>query len=148
MISMNSSYDAVVVGEGMSLLSAGLTLVRNGARTLLIQLPKNELTTTPGTKPDPHLEHFTPYIEGLDLMVLLRELGLSPAELRALKPLNPPLQCIMPKRRFQLTLDDATFKHELQREFGDNLSDDAVEFSQTCHDRAIKTLHHFRLFLD
>lgn len=143
---MNSSYDAVVVGEGMSLLSAGLTLVRNGARTLLIQLPKNELTTTPGTKPDPHLEHFTPYIEGLDLMVLLRELGLSPAELRALKPLNPPLQCIMPKRRFQLTLDDATFKHELQREFGDNLSDDAVEFSQTCHDRAIKTVHHMTMF--
>ena len=91
---VNAWYDAVVIGDGLPLLSSGLVLAKGGARTLLISLDRQEQAAEP---PLPHSS--SPYVEGVHLPALLRQLGLNPADLRTLIPVEPAWQLILPGQR-------------------------------------------------
>lgn len=141
MMRVNSNYDAVVLGEGHALLAAGLTMVRNGARTLLVPLSGGSINAVPFNT--------GPYLDGLDLHSLIRELGLSPAEMRHLTPLTPSFQFITPKCRFELTADDEPWQRAARREFPEITEAAARQWCATtglCHEKAAKTVQHLSAF--
>src|SRR5512136_1867634 len=96
-------YDVCVVGGGVGGAAAGALLSRRGFRVLLVDEgggspPPAEggwlLPASPAIRPSPRL---LPAAEAL-----LADLGLATDASRALEPLDPPLQVLLPRHRLEL----------------------------------------------
>ncbi len=112
-------YDAIVLGPGLGAAFAAALLARRGLRVLWAEhggppaayahqgfLWPTRVLPLPPPRATPLLED------------ALTELGLTTQVSRALKPLVPALQLVLPSHRLDLPLDDARRLAECTREFG------------------------------
>jgi phytoene dehydrogenase-like protein len=112
-------YDAIVLGPSLGAAFAAALLARRGLRVLWAEhggppaayaqqgfLWPTRLLPLPPPRAVPPLED------------ALTELGLTTQVSRALKPLVPALQLVLPRHRLDLPLDDARRLAECTREFG------------------------------
>jgi hypothetical protein len=112
-------YDAIVLGSSLGAAFAAALLARRGLRVLWAEhggpkaayahagfLWPRETLPLPPPKAVPLLEE------------TLAELGLTTHVSRALKPLVPALQILLPRHRFDLPVDEARRLAECTREFG------------------------------
>jgi hypothetical protein len=112
-------YDAIVLGPSLGGAFAAALLARRGLRVLWAEhggpgaayahegfLFPTRAVPLPPPRALPPLEE------------ALRELGLTTQVSRALRPLTPALQLVLPRHRLDLPLDDARRLAEATREFG------------------------------
>ena len=112
-------YDAIVLGGSLGAAVAAALLARRGFRTLWAELdgPRGGYTSQGFLWPRDVLP--LPPLRALPLLEdCLTELGLTTQVSRALRPLVPALQLVLPRHRLDLPLDDARRLAECTREFG------------------------------
>src|SRR5271165_5127903 len=112
-------YDAIVLGPALGGAFAAALLARRGLRVLWAEqggppaaYPHQGFLWPTHALPLP-LPRAVPLLEDA-----LTELGLTTRVSRALRPLVPALQLVLPRHRLDLPLDDARRLAECTREFG------------------------------
>ena len=111
-------YDVCVVGGGVGGAAAGALLSRRGFRVLLIDEGGPGPTVADGGWLFPSGPALRPAFRLLPAAeALLSDLGLASDAARALEPLAPALQLILPRHRLELSSDAATLRRELRREW-------------------------------
>ena len=69
------------------------------------------------TENDQAVSPINPYIEGVQLIKLLRQLGLTPNEIRHVEDIKPCFQFVTPQQRIVMSENDTEWLTEFQREF-------------------------------
>ncbi|MFH1017302.1 MAG: hypothetical protein V1798_03860 [Pseudomonadota bacterium] len=100
-------FDAVVLGDGMGGLVAGLMLQKRKAKVAVL---RKRLTS----HLDPALCEF---LNGFALKPVLKRMGFHPTEVNAIPPLDAPLQLIFADHRIDCYGEEGRFERELVREF-------------------------------
>ncbi len=114
-------YDACVIGGGVGGAAAGALLSRRGFRVLLIDVGGAGLAVADGGWILPAGPALRPPSRALPAAeALLTDLGLSTDAARALEPLAPPLQVLLPRHRLELASEAAPLARELGREWPDD----------------------------
>jgi len=113
-------YDALVLGGQLGGALAAAVLAKRGYRVLLVEHDG----MGPGYEHDGFLLPYAPFVApGLKAMPAVEEafteLALTTPLQRALKPLTPALQLVLPRHRIDLHADPARTLAELRRELGD-----------------------------
>ncbi|HET9553893.1 MAG TPA: NAD(P)-binding protein [Anaeromyxobacteraceae bacterium] len=110
-------YDACILGGGPGGAAAGALLSRRGFRVLLVDTGGDALRPDGGwlVPTGPSLLPSTRHLPAAE--ALLGELGLATDAARALEPLTPDLQLLMPRHRLDLARDRAHLAAELRREW-------------------------------
>jgi phytoene dehydrogenase-like protein len=111
-------YDVCVIGGGVGGAAAGALLSRRGFRVLLIDEGGLSPTVADGGWLFPSRPALHPAFRQLPAAeALLTDLGLASDAARALEPLAPALQLLLPRHRLELSADAATLRRELHREW-------------------------------
>lgn len=141
------SYDVIVAGFRPGGLLAGALLAKRGLRVLVLQ-QEEEGSNAQGKHLFP--SHRYPFM-GLEhpdfLGAAFDQLTIHPSERRALKPMVPGFQVILPRHRVDVYADDR-LKAELTREFRDEAvlleafytraKEEAEIFSELWQDRRVR----------
>ena len=111
-------YDICVIGGGLGGAAAGALLSRRGFRVLLIDEGGANPVLADGGWLFPAGPTLRPAFRLLPAAdALLTDLGLASDAARALWPLDPPLQVLLPRHRLDLCADPAALRRELRREW-------------------------------
>jgi hypothetical protein len=111
-------YDVCVVGGGLGGAAAGALLSRRGFRVLLVDEGGPSPTITDGGWLFPAGPALRPAFRQLPAAeALLTDLGLASDAARALEPLVPALQLLLPRHRLELAPDPEALRRELRREW-------------------------------
>jgi phytoene dehydrogenase-like protein len=114
-------YDVCVLGGGVGGAAAGALLSRRGFRVLLVDEGGATATVADGGWLFPVRPALRPASRQLPAAeALLTDLGLATDAARAIEPLDPPLQVLLPRHRLVLAADPAALRRELQREWPDD----------------------------
>ena len=110
-------YDACVLGGGVGGAAAGALLARRGFRVLLLDTGGRSPRADGGwlLPAGPSVQPATRTMPAAE--ALLGEVGLSSDAARALEPLSPDLQLLLPRHRLTLGRDPAALSAELRREW-------------------------------
>ncbi|HMK73253.1 MAG TPA: desaturase, partial [Myxococcaceae bacterium] len=112
-------YDAIVLGGSLGAGFAAALLARRGLRVLWTEHDGTRAGYTSQGFLWPREVLPLPPIKAMPLLEdALTELGLTTQVTRALRPVVPALQLLLPRHRLDLPLDDARRLAECAREFG------------------------------
>lgn len=111
-------YDVCVLGGGLGGAAAGALLSRRGFRVLLVDEGGASPVLADGGWLFPAGPALRPAYRLLPAAdALLTDLGLTTDGARAIEPLVPALQLLLPRHRLELSPDPAALRRELQREW-------------------------------
>ncbi|MBK9518893.1 MAG: NAD(P)-binding protein [Anaeromyxobacter sp.] len=110
-------YDACILGGGLGGAAAGALLARRGFRVLLLDAGGRAPPAQGGwlLPAGPALLPSTRQLPAAE--ALLSEVGLANDAARALEPLSPDLQLLLPRHRLELGREPAVLAAELRREW-------------------------------
>jgi phytoene dehydrogenase-like protein len=111
-------YDVCIVGGGLGGAAAGALLSRRGFRVLLVDEGGPSPTVADGGWLFPAGPALRPAFRQLPAAeALLSDLGLASDAARALEPLSPGLQLLLPRHRLELASEPEALRRELRREW-------------------------------